>query len=79
MVRTRKYTKFTNKLLINKIVKIQTATGNCPFCPCVHLQLDSEDHREAITIRDTTYWTTSKCSGGCPLYYYARNQSNMRK
>ena len=41
--------------------------------PC-YLQLESEDHREAITVTDTAYWTTSECSGGCPLYYYARNK-----
>jgi len=45
--------------------------------PCF-LKLAIEDQREAITVTDTAYWTTSESSnengGTVPLWYYARNQ-----
>ena len=44
--------------------------------PCF-LKLAIEDQREAITVTDTAYWTTSESSnedgGAVPLWYYARN------
>ena len=46
--------------------------------PCF-LQLGIENWREAITVTDTAYWTTSECerepNSLCELYSYAKGAS----
>ena len=50
--------------------------------PCF-LQLGIENWREAITVTDTAYWTTSECerepNGLCELYSYAKGTTTTTK